>query len=341
MLIACDGQKEVVLAKNAKRGEPYFCPACHEPVVLKKGQLKLSHFAHHSGSHHCQESFSEGETYEHLLGKLLLAETLGPECRLEVFLPGLQQRPDVLWGRQAWEFQCSPLPFWRFCQRSQHYQQEGFTDVWLLGEKLWPKKNLSPFHKGALRLVKGQWQLWGIAAKCREAVVFVPSNWHYQTGVLLTECRQPLAYLCSPHVLKVEVAPQPTWSVAGYQQQLQQLLTRQDPAIMKLQGHCYRLGRHIAWLPEHCYEDSVFFFYFGHQLLVLRALSLTYQNWPEWRQAVAKLSLSFPFIQLSLEAYLLEVFLEGQAANKKQILGDLAPAYDKLRRNEDALLVKS
>ena len=94
------------------------------------------------------------------------------------------------------------------------------------------------------------------------------------------------------------------------------------------------MGRHLAYLPDHCYQDSPFFFYFGHELLILRALLLVHSNYPEWRKAVTRLSLKFPYLQLSLEDYLLGIFLEGQQANKKQIVGDLSDNYDKLRNCE-------
>src|SRR5699024_9596828 len=106
-------KKELVLAANAAAGDGYYCPACHQPVYLRRGRGKVAHFAHRPGAD-C--AVSEGETSAHLRGKQQLFnyfQVQGLRPRLEVYLPVINQRPDILVWRDrrlvAVEFQCSPL----------------------------------------------------------------------------------------------------------------------------------------------------------------------------------------------------------------------------------------
>lgn len=72
MILALNARRQLVTAQNAARQELYYCPGCHAPVVLKRGQVVLAHFAHQPHAH-CT-TFSEGETAEHLTGKRQLAD---------------------------------------------------------------------------------------------------------------------------------------------------------------------------------------------------------------------------------------------------------------------------
>lgn len=136
MLIA-QSQEGLIFALNASNDQNYWCPSCHEQVILRHGERRIAHFAHRHGSH-CR--LSEGETQEHLLGKMQLyqwATYRGYQPRLEVYLPAIAQRPDLLLqinGRLvALEFQCSPLSLKRLQERNTGYQRVGIHPWWLLG----------------------------------------------------------------------------------------------------------------------------------------------------------------------------------------------------------------
>lgn len=127
----------LVLADEAKGRTGYCCPDCHEPVILRRGRHKIAHFAHRPGSH-CR--LSEGETAEHLLGKRQLFQWYrqkGRQVALEVYLPRIAQRPDLLLTdndqRVAIEFQCSPLSLKRLRERNAGYRRCGIAFHWLLG----------------------------------------------------------------------------------------------------------------------------------------------------------------------------------------------------------------
>lgn len=74
MLYALTKDSKMITAKAATKEQKYYCPSCHEPVILRQGHYYTAHFAHLKRT--CG-TFSEGETSEHLRGKKLLATFLG------------------------------------------------------------------------------------------------------------------------------------------------------------------------------------------------------------------------------------------------------------------------
>lgn len=46
MLLAMNEQQMMTYAHHAERSQYYFCPACKQPVQLKRGKNKIAHFAH-------------------------------------------------------------------------------------------------------------------------------------------------------------------------------------------------------------------------------------------------------------------------------------------------------
>lgn len=147
MLIARTNGKSV-FAADAKHGEQYWCPGCETEVILKKGNFKISHFAHKKGM--CQ-IFSEGETPEHLLGKnkiLAAFKNAGYAGVLEKHIQMLNQRPDVLVQYKnkksiALEFQCAPLSLKKLSERSEGYCSKELKFCWILGQRYKIKKTLT------------------------------------------------------------------------------------------------------------------------------------------------------------------------------------------------------
>lgn len=141
MLIAANGARKLVFANHATKIEEYFCPACKRKVILKRGKKKMSHFSHRP-LETC-DSFTEGETREHLEGKSLLYNWLAEQydvVELESYLPEMAQRPDILFvdeeGRSVClEFQCSYLNPERMLERTKNYQAHGYEVVWIVGQQ--------------------------------------------------------------------------------------------------------------------------------------------------------------------------------------------------------------
>lgn len=162
MLVAMNQADELVLADTTlSRTEEYRCPACQGAVHLKRGAVLRPHFAHYQKE--ACAVFSEGETAEHLQGKLQLAawlEALNIPHELEAYLPALQQRPDLLVTtptRQiAVEFQCSPIAIEQVVARTMGYLAAGYEVVWLLGEQFKYRRQLTAFQKACLTQVDEQ-----------------------------------------------------------------------------------------------------------------------------------------------------------------------------------------
>lgn len=238
MMIGIQNGKRV-LAEAATPHQPCYCPVCGERVILKNGAIKVAHFAHRHGSN-C--ACSEGETAEHLLGKQQLfawaqRQQLNP--RYEVYLPTIQQRPDILLtcsdGRQiALEFQCSPLSVERLRQRNTGYAQLKIQVWWLLG---------MPYLKRSLTRAK---------------YAQFMQMWHGQFGVLFWST--PLNRLIFKALpLKFELVPQ-FYQFRGSQAllikqtgMLQHHVLTGQPQVKALQTACYAQHRHVVGIPIVCH----------------------------------------------------------------------------------------
>lgn len=140
MLLAKNERQQLILARKASKNEIYFCPDCNSKLILKQGNKLSAHFAHYKK---CDNpTFSEGETLEHVSGKLwLFEECLRHNLRatLEAYLPNIQQRPDILvtYKEQlfAIEFQCSRISLSGIQHRTKGYQNNGIQVIWIVGKE--------------------------------------------------------------------------------------------------------------------------------------------------------------------------------------------------------------
>lgn len=148
MLLAKNNNRLVLARADLKADGDYTCPGCQQPVILRCGKHKVPHFAHQKNAL-C--GFSEGETREHLCGKKQIYEwaaSQGWQPQLEVYLPEIMQRPDLLLivngKRVAIEFQCSPLSLERLLERNAGYRRLNIKVWWILGppyqRRLGPQK---------------------------------------------------------------------------------------------------------------------------------------------------------------------------------------------------------
>lgn len=67
---AFDDEKRLHNPQTAEKGKPYFCPACQDAVILKKGEIKTAHFAH-KASETCNQ-----ETILHKTAKQLIVDAI-------------------------------------------------------------------------------------------------------------------------------------------------------------------------------------------------------------------------------------------------------------------------
>jgi hypothetical protein len=68
--LALDMSNTLVLPSDAEKGNKYCCPACHEPIILRKGNVYAAHFSHHISS------ICTSETILHLTAKMLIQKAV-------------------------------------------------------------------------------------------------------------------------------------------------------------------------------------------------------------------------------------------------------------------------
>lgn len=141
MLMALNDSGEEILLVGSharelaiqRKNQLHFCPQCNGPLIVKAGTIMIPHFAHRK-AHNCH-SFSEPESERHLTGKRDLFDWISrtASVRLESRLPGSAQRPDLLTGQTAVEFQCSTISAALFSERTAGYHASGYDVFWLYG----------------------------------------------------------------------------------------------------------------------------------------------------------------------------------------------------------------
>lgn len=137
MLVATYNNQRIE-ASFAEKGPDYFCPSCHEAVILKKGTVIIPHFAHRSD----QACYWErGETREHMSGKNYLAQSLRQmgwpaEIEYKLDIPLGDRRADVAsWTAQnqfiAFEIQHSSIGLTEIAQRASAYASCNIAQLWI------------------------------------------------------------------------------------------------------------------------------------------------------------------------------------------------------------------
>ncbi|MEI4769683.1 competence protein CoiA family protein [Psychrobacillus sp. FJAT-51614] len=124
--------------RELKKHNKFSCLQCREEVILKNGPINIPHFAHRRKSD-CINSFSEGETEDHLNGKFQLFaffQQKNVQAYLEEYIPSINQRPDILIKNGdkliAIEYQCSQLPASLLIDRSNGYKKQSVNPLWIL-----------------------------------------------------------------------------------------------------------------------------------------------------------------------------------------------------------------
>ncbi|MCU7556430.1 competence protein CoiA [Macrococcus capreoli] len=135
MLTALNQYQQLIEAKHAKPGR-YICPICHQPVVLKKGKVKMPHFAHQSIKD-CFVHTYKKETAAHLEGKYALYDLFDPKsCYMEYYLHEIEQISDCYYAQTngppiAFELQMTPIPAAHVAARTQGYASIGIDVIWI------------------------------------------------------------------------------------------------------------------------------------------------------------------------------------------------------------------
>lgn len=121
------------------RGALFYCPDCRAPVILRAGEKVIPHFSHRARVS-CSPDSQKGEGEYHRLGKVKLYQWLRQQKlnpALEVYLPQIKQRPDLLVHDKgktfAIEFQCADINQAVWQKRTSGYLQLGIYPIWIIG----------------------------------------------------------------------------------------------------------------------------------------------------------------------------------------------------------------
>jgi competence protein CoiA len=259
MLMALsDREQDLVLAtKELDKEAAYSCPSCQSRVHLKIGKVIRPHFAHYQ--HSACEVFSEGETAEHIEGKLQLAkwfETLNLKVEVEAYLPELKQRPDLLvttnQQKIAIEFQCSAIPIEKVVERTEGYQKAGYQVVWLLGEQFIYGRKLTGFQQACLTNFKNQLVLFHYFTETQRL--------EYRTNFQLKQtrkmsCTKRLLRWGQPLRFHVEKTKPPSQKI-NYElehQKLSRQCQRPSPKLKQFLELLYQNEESIISMPKELY----------------------------------------------------------------------------------------
>ena len=264
--------------------DSFVCPVCGEPVQLKTGQIRIPHFAHLVQGQ-CVESL-EIETQEHLALKKELAQWCadsGLSYQLEVYLPEVKQRPDLLVGKLAVEIQCSPLKLSSMAKRSKNYLAHGYQPVWICGSRVWGANRLKASSKQYCNYSRELgFHLWAADWEARRLSLYYHieegqdrqlyygcRSWAFGTnslGFILEKGFQSNLYHSRKYRVKLEML--------RYYQSIRKKLLVRDHRFMKDQAYLYQRRLHAL-------ELRPWFYYPVNQSFILKdsILMLRHQIW--------------------------------------------------------------
>jgi len=112
----------------------YKCKSCDAEMILKKGEVKIHHFAH-KVKDNCV--FGKKESKEHYEMKYHLRDLFGRNIEMEkiIFDGDTRHIADVVYDNVVFEVQFSPMPFDEFKKRTLGFSKNGYKVVWIFHSK--------------------------------------------------------------------------------------------------------------------------------------------------------------------------------------------------------------
>ncbi|MCZ8533029.1 competence protein CoiA [Psychrobacillus psychrodurans] len=179
-----------IFLDKLKTSKKFSCIQCNEQVILKNGLIKIPHFAHIRNIS-CTTAFSEGESEDHLNGKLHLYEFFqkhSSPVQLEAYLPSLHQRPDLYVQSEPYpiaiEFQCSQIPITAIQQRTEGYIAKQIIPIWILRT---PTTSEFPLQEiGTMQLSAYRQQFFYSTPNGKIIITYCPhsKNFHYISNLM-------------------------------------------------------------------------------------------------------------------------------------------------------------
>ena len=137
MLIAIDQYGKKFLAEEATKNTDYYCPFCKKRVILKKGKIRIPHFAHYANECEMKNLYKEPESAEHRKIKYLLYKHLksyGAKVELEKFFKEAIADIYVEINNKKFviEIQKSTLKEEIFLRRMKFYTKNNIPVLWII-----------------------------------------------------------------------------------------------------------------------------------------------------------------------------------------------------------------
>lgn len=132
-LYALDSEGKKCFARDAAKGNDYFCLECSSRVRARSGHAIRAHFYHIASESSCRQA---GKTEQHIAIQELIMEQIGSGV-LEMRFDAIGRVADVSWPekRLIFEVQCSPISQEEVEARNHDYATQGFDVVWILYDK--------------------------------------------------------------------------------------------------------------------------------------------------------------------------------------------------------------
>ncbi len=189
-------ERKVIAHCTEKSEGPFFCPECGDELLIRKGKIRVHHFAHIPPTN-C--IYGSGESQAHLKCKVEIFDALKNDSRidkleLERRLDGV--RPDISFRVDgchyvAIEVQISDLSLDDIERRTKRYKELKVNVCWILqmNDEIWGER-FAPrvWEKWAHLLYFGRVYYWTggtkvIPAHFDEHMLEVPhTSWHVEGG---------------------------------------------------------------------------------------------------------------------------------------------------------------
>lgn len=177
MLTAVQNNEPIMAQDATKTDGQFTCSWCNELVILKKGSIKIPHFAHKTLAN-CD--YNENESEKHKQCKLEIYNTLKVndiEAHLEYKLDGI--RPDIYIPslNVGIEVQLSNISIEKITQRTDRYKQLGIAVLWtsITNLESGSKKSVSGWELFLHRLYFGKIYFW------ERDITFIPISFAKST----------------------------------------------------------------------------------------------------------------------------------------------------------------
>jgi len=141
------GKNGLIYVDDAEKGVPYTCAGCKQEVRVRGGRFNIRHFYHVNPKKKC---VFRPRSLTHLaIQQAIMKMFPKGEIALEFPMPAIKRRADAFWNKKkiVFEVQCSRITLMEVERRERDYAKVGCRVVWILSDKKFNKRLVSPAEK--------------------------------------------------------------------------------------------------------------------------------------------------------------------------------------------------